>query len=79
MSSIGKRPSFFLAPFNYHDSDPSMASRDAIRISYDTSSGSGESIKVDNYGLPKDFSCHSEHKEEQELSNFNMSLMFEQT
>ncbi|XP_060064088.1 putative amine oxidase [copper-containing] [Ylistrum balloti] len=76
ISSVGKRLSFFLTPFNYHDSDPSMASRDAIRMSYEETSGSDHIVRVENYGLPKDFSCDSEF---QENSYFNTSELFEQT
>ncbi|XP_033749427.1 putative amine oxidase [copper-containing] [Pecten maximus] len=79
ISSIGKRPSFFLTPFNFHDSDPSMASRDAIRMSYDDTSGSDQTVRVENYGLPKEFTCDSEYQGGNAQTYFNTSTLFQQT
>ncbi|XP_069138607.1 putative amine oxidase [copper-containing] [Argopecten irradians] len=79
ISSIGKRPSFFLTPFNFHDSDPSMASRDAVRMSYDGISGSQLNVKVENYGISKEYICASEYQRENTKTYSNISSLFEQT
>lgn len=50
----GKELTFALIPFNFFGEDPSMASRDAVRVDAETENNS---LKMERYGMPPFTNC----------------------
>lgn len=76
-STTGKQMSFIVQPFNYFDENPSMASRDALRISANKRNKGEYKYTFENYGLPKTFYCETERTSSFIKNLMNSSNLFE--
>ncbi|XP_012937905.1 putative amine oxidase [copper-containing] [Aplysia californica] len=68
-ATVGTTQSFFLTPFNYFREDPSLASRDAVKVMPKNPARPLEGASVDRHGLRPYFKCHSEKVDERLNSN----------
>ncbi|KAJ8304308.1 hypothetical protein KUTeg_017891 [Tegillarca granosa] len=76
-STTGKQISFIVQPFNYFEENPSMASRDALRISTNKRNKGEYKYTYENYGLQKTFYCETELTSSFVKNLMNNSNIFE--
>lgn len=56
-NTIGSQMSFYILPFNYFDEDPSMHSRDAVRVTPLDKKEPLKGAKVEHYGAFDEVQC----------------------
>lgn len=56
-ATVGTQLSLFLTPFNYFPEDPSMASRDAVRVSPRVREQPMKGAVVERYNMTADLQC----------------------
>ncbi|KAK6188975.1 hypothetical protein SNE40_005040 [Patella caerulea] len=75
--TVGGHLSFMLTPFNYFEEDPSMSSRDAIRISPKDKTRPLDGANVERYDMPAGTSCVKDTESlENMLTNSSRFLFF---
>ncbi|ESO92383.1 hypothetical protein LOTGIDRAFT_120790 [Lottia gigantea] len=77
-ATTGNEMSISFLPFNYFTEDPSMGSRDAVRVdSKIKSKGQKADVTIERYGTPHKFSCLAKQYDFQKIVN-NASVLFQQ-
>ncbi|CAG5126198.1 unnamed protein product [Candidula unifasciata] len=59
-ATVGTTQSFFLVPFNYFKEDPSLASRDSVKIMPRDPQRPFEGAVVDRHNMTQFYNCHSQ-------------------
>lgn len=59
-ATVGTTQSFFLVPFNYHSEDPSLGSRDSVKIMPKDVSRPFDGAIVDRHNMTSYFNCENE-------------------
>lgn len=75
-NTIGSQLSFHILPFNYFDEDPSMHSRDAVRILPLDKKKALDGASVEHYGAFENPQCVPLYKYPTELLERNSTFLF---
>ncbi|KAL4228048.1 tryptamine:oxygen oxidoreductase (deaminating) [Mactra antiquata] len=74
--TIGSQLSFHVLPFNYFDEDPSMHSRDAVRITPWDKRKPLDGAKVEHYGTFDDVDCALNYNLPKDILEKNSTFLF---
>ena len=75
-TTVGAQLSFYILPFNYFDEDPSMNSRDAVRITPLDKSKPLEGALVEQYGAFENSNCVPTYDYPKNLLEKNSTFLF---
>jgi hypothetical protein len=75
-TTIGSQLSFHILPFNYFDEDPSMHSRDAVRITPLDKANPLGGAKVEQYGAFENVQCVPLYDFPKDLLERNSTFLF---